>query len=274
MPIAIFAFVIKQLGTITIEMFLFIIGIRWFAIRADRRRTEKLFLAGLVASIATFISLRVASFLSIFCRVKYDLYVYWLSARLMDEPSFYIGRIAAHHLWLQVAIECGYGLPAAMMLGTFAVYLWLRSDVEALRVVEVFILNPLLALPIYLMFPVCGPAYAFSGFPYQTPSGITPHPMAIDAAPNGIPSVHTSTALLVLWLLRHWWWGRVAGSLFLVLTVLATLGLGEHYLLDLVLAAPYSALVFWLAKPRDHTENDLLVREQKLAASSDHATLS
>jgi hypothetical protein len=274
MPIAFFAFVIKELGTITIELFLFVLGIRWFAVEADRKRTEKLFMAGLFASIATFISLRVAAFLSNFCRLKYDLYAYWVSARFLGEPSFYIGRMAGRHLWLQVAIDCGYGLPAAMMLGTFAVYLWLRPDAEAMRVIELFILNPLLALPIYLMFPVCGPAYAFPGFPYHVPSNITPHPMTIDAAPNGIPSVHTSTALLVLWLLRHWWWGRAAGGLFLVLTVLATLGLGEHYLIDLVLAAPYTALVLWLAKPRTARKSDLLAREKNLVAQSDHATLS
>ncbi len=274
MLIGIFAYVIKELGTITIEMFLFIIGVRWFAVPADRSRTERLFLAGLVASIATFVSLQVAAFLSKFCRVKYDLYVYWATVKLFGEPSFYIGRIAAHNLWLRLAIECGYGLPAAMMLGTFTVYMWLRSDVEAMGVIKIFILNPLLALAIYVMFPVCGPAYAFSGFPDQMPSVVTPHPVAINAAPNGIPSVHMSTALLILWLLRHWWWGRIAGILFLVLTVLATLGLGEHYLLDLVLAVPYTALVLWLAKPEIRQNCHHLIGEGNSTAPSNRVTSS
>jgi membrane-associated phospholipid phosphatase len=58
--------------------------------------------------------------------------------------------------------------------------------------------------------------------------------------PNGIPSVHASTALLVLWFLRRWWWGRISGVVFLILTIFATLGSGEHYLFDLFCALRYA----------------------------------
>jgi hypothetical protein len=50
-----------------------------------------------------------------------------------------------------------------------------------------------------------------------------------------------------LWLLRHWKAGRIFGAVFLALTILATLGLGEHYIFDLFCAVPYAAIVLWIA---------------------------
>src|SRR5207247_2117622 len=79
------------------------------------------------------------------------------------------------------------------------------------------------------------------------PDNPTPHMIPIDAAPNGIPSVHMATALLIFWFLRRWWWGSLIGLVFILLTILATLGLGQHYLFDLICAIPYAALVYLLA---------------------------
>jgi len=79
--------------------------------------------------------------------------------------------------------------------------------------------------------------------------------MTISAAPNGVPSVHTSTALLVLYFLRHWRFGMVAGSVFLGLTVLATLGSGQHYFFDLLCALPYSALILWLGSRSERSQS-------------------
>jgi PAP2 superfamily len=52
-----------------------------------------------------------------------------------------------------------------------------------------------------------------------------------------------TAALLILWFARHWIAGRLLSVAFLVLTVLSTLGAGEHYLFDLIVAVPYSAAV-------------------------------
>jgi hypothetical protein len=52
------------------------------------------------------------------------------------------------------------------------------------------------------------------------------------------------------WVLLVWWnsrglarWVRGIALLFLVLTAMATLGIGEHYFIDLVVAFPFSLMV-------------------------------
>jgi hypothetical protein len=52
------------------------------------------------------------------------------------------------------------------------------------------------------------------------------------------------------WVLLVWWnskglarWVRAIAMLFVVLTVMATLGTGEHYFIDLVIAFPFSLMV-------------------------------
>jgi hypothetical protein len=65
-----------------------------------------------------------------------------------------------------------------------------------------------------------------------------------------MPSLHLVVALLVaasVWPLG--WSLRIAGVAFIALTVLATLGFGEHYAIDLLLAIPFAAAV-WLAVHR------------------------
>ena len=99
-------------------------------------------------------------------------------------------------------------------------------------------------VPLYLLFPVCGPGYAFPALP----GPLLAHPFLLHAAPNGVPSGHTSSALLILALLWPWKWARLFGFLFLGLTVFATLGSGQHYFFDLLCAVPYAAGVLYLTR--------------------------
>jgi len=66
----------------------------------------------------------------------------------------------------------------------------------------------------------------------------------IKGARNAIPSLHMTWVLLVWWnskgLAR---WVRAIAAVFVGLTVLATLGTGEHYFIDLVVAFPFSLMV-------------------------------
>jgi hypothetical protein len=59
---------------------------------------------------------------------------------------------------------------------------------------------------------------------------------------NCLPSLHFGWALLLLWNCR----GRAMetfGSIYLFLTALATVGLGEHYFVDLIASVPFCAAV-------------------------------
>lgn len=176
--------------------------------------------------------------------LKYDQFVYCLDAYLY-QPSFMLGRMVAASHGLTILVSVSYGLLPVMMLLVFGVYLWRRAEDLGL-VVVVFVLNLFLAIPLYLIFPVCGPAFAFSSFPNDEQQ-IIPHLVEILAPPNGVPSVHTSSALLILWFLRKWKTGTLIGAVFLLLTALATLGSGQHYLFDLICAVPYAALIYMIS---------------------------
>jgi hypothetical protein len=99
--------------------------------------------------------------------------------------------------------------------------------------------------------PATGPIYAFRDqFPYNPPraSEIPVRLLAVPTAPrNAMPSIHVAAALLIFWnslSLRKT--ARIIAGLFLVATAFSTLALGEHYLVDLVVAVPF-ALIFHAA---------------------------
>jgi len=98
---------------------------------------------------------------------------------------------------------------------------------------------------VYNLFPAIGPVYAFSkSYPWAPVVLASPsQPMlsASDAPRNCMPSIHLALALLVWWNSRgrHWWARGFAGG-YLLATVIATLGLGEHYVADLIVAVPFS----------------------------------
>ena len=130
------------------------------------------------------------------------------------------------------------------MLAVYAAYLWRRPAAETARLLQTFAVAFLGGIAVFALCPVCGPRYAFGAqFPFHAPAAIVPHRVAIAAPPNGVPSLHMAAALLILWFARHWIAGRLLAVVFVVLTVLATLGSGEHYLLDLIVAVPYSVAV-------------------------------
>jgi hypothetical protein len=210
--------------------------------RKDVDRSAKLFLLTVFGTPLMIVAQFIALQLSHLRPLKYDLFIYEIDS-LFGQPSFLLG-----HLHAQYLIVMTYNSLGMVIICVCAVYLWQRPE-EVGLVLKTFALNLFLAVPLYLLIPVCGPKYAFHSFP-ALPGPVAAHLVTISAAPNGIPSVHTSSALLILWFLRPWRVGRLFGSVFLALTVFATLASGEHYLFDLLCAVPYAAGIQWLgAKP-------------------------
>ena len=181
--------------------------------------------------------------------------------------------------------DAGYGFPVSFAVGT------LFDQVKVLRVMSLVVYlelplacalvqadelstarapgPPALALVMtiglvgsafYHLFPVAGPAYAFEGrYPYLPPSpehvALAPMLVTASVARNCMPSLHTAWALALVWQTRgaaRWlryvtWW-------CLAWTVAATLGLGYHYVVDLVVAVPFltfiRALCAWHSEQR------------------------
>jgi len=120
-----------------------------------------------------------------------------------------------------------------------------RSVVPALRV---FLIAAVLGFACYFIFPVVGPAHFFGdSYPSRLP-GFTDFVPALApamvTARNGMPSLHFAWALLlVVNVPRELRYAKAAFALFCFLTLLATLGLGEHFFADLLAALPFAATV-------------------------------
>jgi membrane-associated phospholipid phosphatase len=236
--------------------FIFFIAVGyWFLYPTDRKRAEWLIAASCLAIPADAVCQAVTVHLSRMVPLKLDQYIYVMDG-LFGQPSFVLGRIAERHLWLEITAQVAYGLLPCAVLVLWAAYLWLGT--EALFVLRVFVLNLFLAVPIYFMVPVCGPAFAFAHFPFGEPD-LVPHRIPILAPPNGIPSVHTSTALLILWFAWRWPIGRILGLIYLALIAFSTLASGQHYLVDLLAAVPYAFGVYILASKSVIATKELLV---------------
>ena len=220
--------------------------VRWFAVRSDQKRTEYLLVFTMFAVVLSSIAQAIANNLTRLRPMKYDLYVYRIDS-FFGQPSFVLGRMVAENTALKILVSISYGILPMVIVAVFATYLYLRSGTETVATLRVFLVNLIAAVPLYLIYPVCGPQMAFAEFPEQPTFPPAPHLLGIASAPNGVPSVHMSSALLILWLLRRWTWGRLAGGVFAALTVLATLGSGQHYFFDLLCAIPYAAAVYWIA---------------------------
>ena len=128
------------------------------------------------------------------------------------------------------------------------------SKQKAGRVFALLALPAILGPLCYKLLPACGPVWLL-GSPCYT--GEIPASCAnvtfnslrqihLDRAwpRNAIPSMHLAWALLIWWTSREMRYGRWFSLAFVFGTVLATLGGGEHYLVDLVAAFPFS-LVVW-----------------------------
>lgn len=128
---------------------------------------------------------------------------------------------------------------------------WVRHHV-VLTFVAVGVVGPL----VYLVFPVVGPTYAFGpgggsfaagpGWPGRWLVPASPQPVSFDAVTprNCVPSLHTAWAVVLFLHTRGTArWLRVSGAAWLVVTLLATLGLGYHYGVDLVVGAIFALTV-------------------------------
>ena len=125
-----------------------------------------------------------------------------------------------------------------------------QGQVASLNVWRTLVLPFVLAGFLYAFLPLSGPSYAFLDmqFPLAMPDPLSVAASQVVIPPayrNGMPSMHLVGALSAWTLalgLRH----RVAilmTSLLVLGTVWSTLATGEHYVLDLVVALPYAAVL-------------------------------
>ncbi len=229
---------------------LFILGAHTIWACGER---QKFLLYGFVPSVLFVASEWVASDLLTLTEKlhpkTFDLFLYSFDCSLHIQPSFFLGQIFFVLPWLRtfcLIIYIALPLPLALV---YAAQLRRKKE-AALPVMLAFLATGPLGVLCYNLLPACGPVHLFgAGFPWHPLS--TAAVMRMDLVPaimpgarNAIPSLHMSWVLLVWWnsksLSR---WIRTIALGFVVFTAMATLGIGEHYLIDLVVAFPFSLLV-------------------------------
>jgi len=178
-----------------------------------------------------------------------DLFLYNFDASLGVQLSFKAGQLVLRSRWLtRIALLFYLALPIPVML-VYAKQL-VRHGRAAMGVFLGFFIAGPVAVVFYNLFPACGPIYLFgSKFPFaaqsvQRAQAMLVEPVLVSGARNAFPSLHLAWALLAWWYaegLSHW--TKLFLLLFVAGTVLATLGLGEHYSIDLAAAFPFALMI-------------------------------
>jgi hypothetical protein len=179
----------------------------------------------------------------------FDVFLYSFDSSLRVQISFLAGQFLWKFLWVRAAALAIYiALPLQLAL-VYASQLRQRKE-KALTVMLAFLATGPIGVFLYNVLPACGPVHlfgaAFPMHPLSTAQAMSLNivPVLITGARNAIPSLHMTWVLLVWWnskgLAR---WVRTIAAVFVGFTVLATLGTGEHYFIDLVVAFPFSLMV-------------------------------
>jgi hypothetical protein len=181
-----------------------------------------------------------------------DLYLYSFDASMGLQLPFLMGRFFAHLPTFAWACNIVYiGLPVA--IGLVYAGCCMRDTRTALAACIAFLLTGPIGILLYNLFPALGPIHLFrSDFPWHPLTFEQTHHLFLESvripgARNAIPSLHAAWIFLVFWHAR----GlsrveKVAAALCVVLTLCATIGTGEHYFVDLVVAVPFALLILAL----------------------------
>jgi PAP2 superfamily len=178
-----------------------------------------------------------------------DLYLLSFDASLHIQPSFLAGQIFEKVRWLQtpsLIVYMGLAIPITLVYAGRLV----RFGTKAFSVMLAFLVTGPLGILFYSIFPACGPVHMAHGhFPFHPlsiaeTSRLLLEPIAIPGVRNAIPSLHMAWVLLAWWYSRGLsWFERMIVLVFVIFTVFATLGTGEHYLVDLVVAYPFALMI-------------------------------
>jgi hypothetical protein len=175
-----------------------------------------------------------------------DPVLHRLDVAIFGELTFAAGRVLATYPWLQVPAVWSYVALALVGSGIYA--LALKGRTGRVRPAELLFgwgaAGALGAIG-YLLIPAVGPRFVFPEWPWQMPDPTGTYATPLLPIPrNAMPSLHATWALLICWAAREAaGWVRWLLGPWLALTLLATVGAGGHYLIDLVAALPLT----WVA---------------------------
>jgi len=178
-----------------------------------------------------------------------DRFLYSFDASLHFQPSFLLGMVFWRWHWLY-NLSVGFYLSLPVVIALVYVENLRRRREDALSVLFSLLLLGPLGWICYNCFPACGPIHLFhADFPFHALSFAQARelqliPVAVNSERNAIPSLHMAWVLIAWWYAKgQAWWVKLVALAFLVFTVMATLGTGEHYFIDLIVAFPFTLMV-------------------------------
>ena len=231
-----------------------ILGARvWNTEGNDRCRALCLFLLACMLPLFTVLNPFFQDFTNRLTPTTLDHYAYAADEALGMQWSFVVGQWFEALPPLRIISAVIYYTLLFAFIGVLVVQLRAQRP-PYLDIFPTLIVTTLVGYTVYLLFPLVGPAAVFdAAFPGAAPevSAVLSVPLDIPRAPrNCMPSLHTVWVLLIWWHSRPFAWPiRLAAGVYLTFTLLATLGFGFHYLVDLIVAFPFALLVQAQATP-------------------------
>ncbi|HKM82895.1 MAG TPA: phosphatase PAP2 family protein [Candidatus Acidoferrum sp.] len=181
-----------------------------------------------------------------------DLYLYSFDASLRLQIPFLVGQFFEHSVgFMMVSFFVYWGLPIAIGMA-FAGCLMSDRKSALPALVAMLIAGPL-GVICYNLYPALGPVHLFADrFPWhplttEQARRLFLEPVALAGYRNAIPSLHATWMYLVCWYVRRLSVVERAGAaFFLFFTLCFTMGRGEHYFIDLIVALPFTVFVLAL----------------------------
>lgn len=192
--------------------------------------------------------------------VVYDPSALKFDLSLGADFSSYMAVLTGSYPLLHKLVSASYSFVPYGFSILYGLYVAAPEKAPA-NILKVIFTSMFFAFSFYHITPTAGPKHAFSYlFPLHMPTAEALKIAAgyiLPAPRNAIPSMHFGWTF-IMWLisLNYKLVLRLAFGLLLILNIMATLGLGEHYLVDLVTAIPFMLFVFALCrKPLINDDN-------------------
>jgi len=235
------------------------LGWRWIWAEACQRRQAWAMIAP-AATLVFFVfsAQRALSLANLIYPKTYDLYLYVVDGAFGFQPSFIVGKaMAASYVFHESCLLAYLSLPFVMAL-VYALRMPKGAEQPSWGVITLLMAAGAGGWVLYNVVPATGPFYVFrnlfpsQALPYRALSRLLLEqiPVDPDAPRNAIPSLHLAWVVLLYWsakgLSRSL---RIFLAVYFALTLLATLGTGEHYFVDLVAGIPFALFIQALVSP-------------------------
>lgn len=207
----------------------------------------------LILPVFSLIAGLCMQFVNAAAHTSFDFLLYRFDASLGLTPGVTVVAWYRELPWLQSASSLTY---AGLLIFPPLYHGWLayRAKTARIHLMLAFIVAGVGGFVLYQICPAMGPLYAFGQqFPDHLPAlgAVAAKGFTSTGVNNAMPSMHMTWALLV-WV-AAWELGPLSltiASVFVTFTGLATVGSGEHYLIDLVVSVPLVMMVYGICTRR------------------------